>query len=82
VAFAFTTLQHPRSGEIYGVKLDLETGRVIWSFGPLDRKEKEYDEEQIEDLLMNQPDEGEMEEDAAWLQEEVDRSGAWCIAWI
>lgn len=64
----YTTIQHPRTGEVYAVEID-DDGQIARATGPLHPTDPR-DPQSVEWHLDNQ-DEDETREDAAWLKREL-----------
>lgn len=71
--YTYTTIKHPRSGEVYAVEIGGSPESVVRAAGPLHYKDP-TDAESIRDYLDNQPQE-DTEENGQWLQAELDGFG-------
>jgi hypothetical protein len=73
MADIYKTVQHPESGEVYAVRVDGQTGRLVWMHGPLSRAEQALDAGGLQDLMHHQQLAAKMADDAEWLEGELDR---------
>lgn len=70
----YTTIKHPRSGEVYGVRLDDQDNIVeaanLSELDPLRDSHDDYTLDEVEAIVSNQPG-GDLEADAEWLTQEL-----------